>query len=158
MYWESVLSSAIEVGIGIAGFSGIVAAINRRGQEEWTYLEHVRLYSLLGSSFASIFFAFLPFILLSAGMPLVLTWRISSAILGVLIMVVGVIRFSQFKRASPKMSQQESATFVCVGGFAALQIVNVAVIGADWPFLVGVLGSLAVAAAQFIRLLVKSAN
>jgi hypothetical protein len=53
------------------------------------------------------------------------------------------------------MSRQESITFVCVGALAVLQFVNVVAIEADWPFLVGVLGSLGVAAAQFIRLLVK---
>lgn len=155
MYWESVLSSVIEVGIGVAGFSGIVAAISRRSREEWSSVERIRLNSLLGSSFSAIFFSFLPFILLSAGMSIVLTWRTSSAVLGLLLIMVVVVRFRQFKKASSQMSRQETATFVWVGGLAALQIVNVVVIEADWPFLVGVLGSLGVATAQFVRLLAK---
>jgi hypothetical protein len=154
MYWESVLSSAIEVGIGIAGFSGIVAVISRRSREG-SAVERIRLNSLLGSSFAAIFFAFLPFILLSTGIPIVLTWRISSAFLCLILTVVLAIRFRQFRTASPQMSRQESITFVCVGALAVLQFVNVVAIEADWPFLVGILGSLGVAAAQFIRLLVK---
>ena len=82
-------------------------------------------------------------------------WRIGSALFLLSLAVVAVIRFRQFKRASPQMSRQDSATFVFVGGLLALQIVNVAVIGADWPYLVGVLGGLAIAAAQFVRLLVE---
>ena len=155
MYWESVLSSAIEAGIGIVGFSGIIVAISSRSQGEWPPVERVRLNSLLGSSFAAVFFAFLPFILLSAGIPMVHIWRIGSALFLLSLAVVAVIRFRQFKRASPRMSRQDSATFVFVGGLLALQIVNVAVIGADWPYLVGVLGGLAIAAAQFVRLLVE---
>ena len=158
MYWESVLSSAIEVGIGIVGFSGIIVAVSSRGQGEWSSIERVRLFSLLGSSFSAVFFAFLPYILLSAGMPIVLTWRVGSAIFLLSLAVVAVIRFRQFKKASPQMSRQESTTFLLIGGLLALQIVNVVVIGADWPYLVAVLGALAIAAAQFVRLLLNLRN
>ena len=158
MYWESVLSSAIEAGVGIVGFSGIIVAVSSRGQGEWSSVERVRLFSLLGSSFSAVFFAFLPYILLSAGMPIVLTWRVGSAIFFLSLAVVAVIRFRQFKKASPQMSRQESTTFLFIGGLLALQIVNVVVIGADWPYLVAVLGALAIAAAQFVRLLLKLRN
>lgn len=159
MYWESVLSSAIEVGIGIAGFSGIVAAISLRSEEEWSAVERIRLSSLLGSSFASVLLAFLPFVLLSTGMPIILTWQISSAALGLVLAVVLLIRLGQFKKAGPQMPGAERATFICVGvGLVALQIVNVTVIETDWPFLIGVLGQLGIAAAQFIRLLVQLAS
>lgn len=158
MYWESVLSTAIEVGVGIAGFSGIIAAIGHRSQGEWTSVERVRLYSLLGSSFATVFFGFLPFILLSANVPEHLTWRTGSAIFGLCIGVVAVIRYRQFKSASPRLSRQESATFVFVGALAALQVANAVNIAADWPYLVGVIGALVVAAAQFVRLLVTLRN
>jgi hypothetical protein len=40
VHWQSALESAIEVAIGLAGFSGIVAADGRhlplRGGAEWT--------------------------------------------------------------------------------------------------------------------------
>ena len=155
MYWESVLSSAIEAGIGIVGFSGIIVAISSRGQGEWSSVDRVRLYSVLGSSFGPIFLAFLPFILLSAGMPIVLTWRVGSAIFFLSLAVVAVIRFRQFRRASSQLSRHDSAIFVFVVGLLALQIANVAVIGADWPYLVGVVGGLGIAAAQFVRLLLQ---
>ena len=155
MYWESVLSSAIEAGIGIVGFSGIIVAISSRGQGQWSSVDRVRLYSVLGSSFGPIFFAFLPFILLSAGMPIVLTWRVGSALFFLSLTIVAVMRFRQFKRASPQLSRQDSAIFVFVGVLLALQIANVVVIGADWPYLVAVIGGLSIAAAQFVRLLLN---
>ena len=159
MYWESVLSSAIEVGIGIAGFSGIVAAISRRSAEEWSAVERIRLNSLLGSSLSAVFLAFLPFILLSAGVPIVLTWQISSAVLGLVLAIVFLIRFGQFKTVGPQIPRLDAAMFLCMAvGNISLQIANIMVIGADWPFLIGVLGYLGIAATQFIRLLVKLAN
>ncbi len=155
MYWESVLSSAIEAGIGIVGFSGIIVAISSRGQGQWSSVDRVRLYSVLGSSFGPIFLAFLPFILLSAGMPIVLTWRVGSAIFFLSLAVIAVIRFRQFKTASPQLSRHELAIFVFVGVLLTLQIVNVAVVGAAWPYLIGVVGGLSIAAAQFVRLLLQ---
>ena len=155
MYWESVLSSAIEAGIGIVGFSGIIVAISSRGQGEWSSVDRVRLYSVLGSSFGPIFFAFLPFILLSAGMPIVLTWRICSAFFGLSLAVIVMIRFRQFKRASPEFSRHDLAILVYASGLVILAIANFAIIGADWPYLVCVVGGLAIAAYQFVRLLLK---
>lgn len=159
MYWESVLSSAIEVGIGIAGFSGIIAAISRRSEAGWSAVERIRLNSLLGSSLSAVFFAFLPFILQAAGLPFILTWQVSSAALGLMLAVVLLIRFGQFKTVGQQIPHLDAAIFLCMAvGNVSLQLANVMVIGADWPFLIGVLGYLGIAAVQFVRLLVKLAN
>ena len=47
MSWESALGSAIEVAIGLAGFSGIIAAVGRRGAGSWTAADEILLRILL---------------------------------------------------------------------------------------------------------------
>ena len=75
--WESALGSAIEVAIAIAGFSGIVAAVGRRAAGSWTDSDQLNLRILLTASGATIFFAFLPFLLIGPLDPPV-AWRFAN--------------------------------------------------------------------------------
>ena len=68
MYWESALSSAAEIGIGIAGFSGIFAAISRRNFNGWSAAHSVLLDVLLAASVGAIFASLLPFLLFEIGL------------------------------------------------------------------------------------------
>ena len=58
MYWNEALGAAIEVAIAIAGFSGIVAAVGRRGAGDWTSIDQLRLRVLLTASGSAGAFAF----------------------------------------------------------------------------------------------------
>jgi hypothetical protein len=46
MPWESALGSVIEVAIGLAGFSGIVAAVGRRGAGQWSAFDQVATFDV----------------------------------------------------------------------------------------------------------------
>lgn len=94
MIWESALGSAIEVAIAIAGFSGIVAAVGRRGAGEWTESDQLRLRILLTASGASLGFAFLPFLLTDA-LPAALVWRIASGLMAGYLAAISALRFRQ---------------------------------------------------------------
>lgn len=153
MYWEAALSSAIEVGIAIVGFSGIVIVLGRRDQGDWSTLERVRLKSLLGSSIAAVFASFLPFVLLSAGLSLKFTWHAASALLGIGFALVGAVRYRQFRGTGSAISVQESATFVLVAVVVLLLVANAAALGAAWPYVVAVLANLGIGLGQFVRLL-----
>ena len=80
MYWDSVLTSVIQVAIAIAGFSGIVAVLGQRSEGVWDEMDRIRLQGLLVGSFATMIIAFLPYILFSAELAESLVWRIASSI------------------------------------------------------------------------------
>ena len=63
---DSVLSSSIEVAIGIAGFGGIIAAIRQRDVNAWSARDRITLQALFGVSVVAIVFSMLPGILREA--------------------------------------------------------------------------------------------
>lgn len=63
MHGDSALGSLIEVPIGLAGSSGIVAAVGRRGVGGWTRSDQARLRGLVSPSRMALPLAFLPFVL-----------------------------------------------------------------------------------------------
>jgi hypothetical protein len=65
--FEQVFTSAIEVGIGVAGFSGIVGVLGRRAEGQWSPSDRVRVALLLQTSFAAIGLSFLALALDGAG-------------------------------------------------------------------------------------------
>lgn len=153
MYWETVLSSAIETGVAIAGFSGIVVVLGRRELGEWSPIERVRLRSLLGASFAAVSFSFFPFVLFSAGLSPQATWRLGSAVVGLLFGSMAVIRFRQFRAAAPAIATQDWLTFLVVTVVVSLLFINAIRAAAPWPYLLAVLANLGLAISQFVRLL-----
>ena len=70
-----VILTAAEIAIGLAGFSGIVAAFSRMRPED-----RVRFLMLVGGSFFVIVVAFVPFLLELGGLAEPSVWRGSSGI------------------------------------------------------------------------------
>jgi hypothetical protein len=161
MYWSDALGAAIEVAIGIAGFSGIVAAVGRRGAGDWTSTDQLRLRVLLTASGFAGAFAFVPFILLDTGLDAHLFWR-----LGTGAQIAFLIAIPLYRR---RQTTQLGATYL--GGvmpysypvFLALYVptlgilvFNTAVLGAPWPYVVGIFLILYTAFHTFVRLLLDS--
>ena len=82
-----------EVSIGLAGFTGITAALYARGT--WHPHDRWRAVSLLVMSFGALAFALIPYGLLSIGVPDPAVWRISSAAFVVYTVIGGLaaVRF-----------------------------------------------------------------
>ena len=74
-----VLLTAAEIAIGLAGFSGVVAAFTRLRTED-----RVRFLMLVGGSFFVVVLAFVPFLLDLAGLPERSVWRWASALWAIL--------------------------------------------------------------------------
>jgi hypothetical protein len=51
---EDILTTTAEIGIALAGFSGIVAVLGRRAEGAWSGADRVRLAMLLETSFAAV--------------------------------------------------------------------------------------------------------
>ncbi len=157
MNWSEALSAAITVGISIVGFSGIIAAIGRRSAGNWTASDQLLLRILLTSSSAAIVFAFLPFIFLDTGLDPVLFWKIGSGAIFVWFLGIIVLRKNQAGKTGANIqiyTPWVSALLFFPTLFVLL--LNVAVLGAPWPYVIGVTVSLVTAFRTFAHLLLDS--
>jgi len=154
---DSVLSSLVEVAVGLAGFAGIITAIRQRNVATWSPTDRVLLQALFGASAAAIALAIAPGILQEANFPPSRIWRTGSAMLLVWFAVIPVIRERQMRMhgLSALSSTTGLFTFLWVVAVALLQIFNL-VRPAPWPYLVGVAGLLATGFIFFFQLMFKA--
>jgi hypothetical protein len=148
---DMVLTSAIEVGISIAGFTGIVIALSRRDGGESSRALLISI--LLLASIASVFFSFLPMLLSLAGLDDSTVWSTSSATFLTYIVAVFAYRLRQLGAVRPR-----SSAAVVVGGMVflsgvLLQIPNVIWLKAAWPYLVLIVAYVLYAFSVFVTLL-----
>ncbi len=154
VYWESALSSAIEVSIAIAGFSGIIAVFGRRNVEGWGIEEKLRMQILLTASAAAGLFSFLPFVLFEGGLEAEASWRIGSGTQCIWLLGISIYRSRQASIAG-------ASSVVGIGNFMFPifitnllgQLVNTAIVAEAWLYLVGVLFQVTVGFTAFTTLL-----
>lgn len=150
----SELTSLAEIGVGMAGFAGVAAAV-LLGQS-YKRDDQLRFISLFVGSVAVIFLSWIPVVLREAGVDETTLWRVSSIIFVVASAAVfpigNTIRREQhsFEKAPPKWAFFPLWTFW--GLAPLLQILN----GIGWPFdpgpvpyMVGLLSWLMAAAELF---------
>jgi hypothetical protein len=154
------LSTIAEVGLGLAGFTGILVVLGQ-GPESFSRPAILRLLLLLVSSLGAMFLALLPFTLQESGVGSAACWRLSSALLAAFTSLALACLGYQFQRHRGEFGGAFSRTVfvvVATGSVAvvALQLVNVFGRGAfprSGPYLVGLLWLLFVASIQFVRIL-----
>jgi hypothetical protein len=154
------LSTIAEVGLGLAGFTGILVALGR-SQTAFSKPEVLRLLLLLVSSLGATFLALLPFALHESGVGGPTCWRLSSALLAAFTSTSLAYLGYQIQRHRDEFGALFSGTvFVVVttGSLAivALQLVNAIGPGAlprSGPFVFGLLWLLFIASLQFARIL-----
>lgn len=135
---EVVLSSAIQVAIGIAGFTGIIAALS--GGVRVGTRERICVSILLLASIATVTMSFLPMIFLNAGMSERFTWTASSIIFVVYFVGIVSYRFYEFRHAGAVMPHPVKLGIAFLSLCAALQIVNAVLVRDSWPYLILVVG------------------
>jgi len=156
VHWESALASAIEVAIAISGFSGIVAAVGHRSTGSWTPDDQLRLRVLLTASGIAGAFAFAPFILLDTQAEVGPIWRVGS---GVMAAWLVAIPFYRRRQAAQRGATLDAPLPILVGLYVptiGVLLFNTAVLGAPWPYVLGVVMQLFVAFTTFVRLLLDS--
>ena len=147
------LRTFAELGIALAGFSGIVAVLGRRSQGQWSELERARLFALLSTSLGATFFSVLPELFREASRP---DGWLRAAHACMVAYQGGAIAF-YFSRAKPGQHAMFADRLVAVtltGLGGLLLLAQAAVVGG---LLAGVAGPLYVAALLYL-LLVGSAN
>ena len=151
---DTVLTTVIEVAIGIAGFSGIVAALSQRSSaisiEGFLYLR-----VLLTASFLCIFFSFLPLLLASAEVEDRAIWVIPSSIWSATFTIVLIYRAIELRRTGTNFARQPIVHLAAICALIAvfLCLVNVVFFESAWPYLTSMVLILFAAAFSFIALL-----
>jgi hypothetical protein len=154
MNWESALAGGIEVSIAIAGFAGVVAAVNRREDGTWTATDQLLLEMLLTGSAISCAFSFLPFVLLDV-LDENVAWRTGSALQVLWIFGISIFRSRQARRMGADYVGSASVGFMAPVMLVALVVLtaNIAIWGAAWPYVIGVLALITTGFNAFVRLL-----
>ncbi len=81
MEGNAVIGSLPEIGIGLVGFTGVVAVLGRRARGEWTRWEMVRFFLLLHMSVLVIFLSLVPAWLGQLDLSAAAIWQMSTGLL-----------------------------------------------------------------------------
>ena len=149
-----ILQTISQVAAALAGFSGVVAAIGHRGSRAWTSEEILQLRTLVEPSLVALFGSFLPGTLLLAFDSEPLVWRLSSGILGLLGVAAGAAFVMRSRFATATSGQRVFLVLVGLAIVALLLAAAGILRQHELIFVVGLVLALAVAAYNFLLLLV----
>ena len=152
------LVATIEASLALAGFSGIVVVLGRRGEGRWQPQEDLRLVNLLGSSMTAFFVSLLGVLLLTTDLPAPTSWRVCSAAWFVTVAFHSVwillrsrqLEEEDLRRTNPAFFWFASVLTVV---FLLLQLLNAGWLWEFWPVLGGIITNLVLGARQFVVLL-----
>jgi MFS family permease len=154
---EGILTALAEVGIAIAGFSGIVVALQHRSVD-WSEKDKLRFSALLLISLASVFWSLIPILLHLVNPAKAFVWAWSSGLWLAYMLIVAVYLILRGLRASTadpepfaKFGVAYLITQVTLQVF--LQTMNLVWLREPWPHVLTVLLGLLLASVLFIRLL-----
>jgi hypothetical protein len=136
-----------EIGIAIAGFAGVIAALRSPGRKIGT-VSAFRIGVLLSHSCSVVLLALLPFAFHLAGLTSTMIWTLTSGmaggvVFGLLVAIPLVLRRMGIATlgASPAGDRWVGTFgYPYMGAIGVLQLANAASIGQVWPFYVGLLG------------------
>ena len=137
---DSILSGAIEVGIGIVGFTGVIVALaSSRGHRE---SRRIAFQTLLFTAIATVMFSFLPYLVLQFDLSSRLLWMICSGVYILYLPIILLIRIKQISKVAVEdhtdnlMSRRVLSGFgMGMLGIGVLQVLNLFVFQTYWPYL-----------------------
>jgi len=95
---EKLFIALAEIGVVIAGFSGVVAVFGARSEGKWTPDDRLRLALLLVCSMTVVFFSLLPFVLAALHVPTAMVWRAGSGVLCAWLILANILSFRRLAR------------------------------------------------------------
>src|SRR5262245_39180355 len=118
-----LLTTLAQLGVALAGFSGIVVVLGARATGQWSSRERQLLNILLGSSGSVILWMILPLLLLAAEVAERRLWLISSAGWCIVHTAVLMVRARAATRDRESAAQERGLMiFAFSGGIAALSL------------------------------------
>ncbi len=154
MQSHEILQAIGEVAAAFAGFSGVVAAIGHRGSRAWSLEEILQLRTLVEPSLVALFGSFLPGILHLAFDSEPLVWRLSNAALGLMGVAAGAAFIARSRFASATIGQRVLLVLAGLAVGALLLAAGGILRQYELIFVIGLILALAVAAYNFLLLLV----
>lgn len=155
-----LLIGIAEIATALAGFTGVVVAFGSRSEGTWHPGDRLRLGFMLEASLTAGGFALLALLLIATLEDRGLTWQLLSGT-WFLFMSFSLWRSRQLIRSNlddhgdvDRVANRLTAT--CFLILMAVQVANVVVLEAMWPFLGAVILNLAGAAMQFARLILSA--
>jgi hypothetical protein len=155
---DDTLRTLAELGVALAGFSGIVIALGSRARGEWSPLDRRWLSILLSASFGAVLWSLVPLLLLASDLPESWVWLLSSAgwlIHAIAALAVRTRQLTTSRRSDAAAPDRGFLAFAMAGVGAAIvaQSANVLSLHASWPHLAAVMWWLILSFAAFVRLL-----
>lgn len=156
------LGTAAQIAVALAGFAGVVVVFRSESIHEWPPLDKFRLRMLLSNSILPLGLCMIALLLLTIDPALTDVWRWCSAVTFVVFLTFAITTNTSARRLRLKQLQGASAnlifySFTILGwGATLLQLVNVALLGAFWPFFAGIVLQLVAAMLQFARMILLS--
>ena len=153
---QSTLSIAAEVGIGVAGFSTIAAAVLSRPADEDLTLSWIQLRVLLTTSLGITLFAYAPMVVGVAIQEEALVWRICSSFYA--LWVLTVMALVSTRTVRPLMSTAGIVRWSVVISFmlgitsVTLNSTNALFLATAWPYLSALACGILIAFVQFGQL------
>ena len=155
---EDLLTTLAQLGVAIAGFSGIVVVLAK--PETRASANRSLLSVLLVASAGVVIWALAPLVMLSAQVSEHTTWLVSSAGWSIQQALALAQRAYQVRNSPESVPGFALVVPLAIGGLLALalQLANVVWLAAPWPHLVALVWWVVVSFAIFLRLMHGSAS
>ena len=154
------LGIAAQIGVALAGFAGVVVVFRREAVHEWSAIDKLRLRLLLGNSMLPLGLSMLGLLLLTIKPMSPEIWRWCSAITLIVFLVFVATSGTSVRRLDRREMKRERGSRFMLSFFGALgvsvmllQVYNVALLSAFWPFFAAIVYQLVTATAQFARMI-----
>ena len=158
---NEALGTAAQVAVALAGFAGVVVVFRSGSVHEWSNADRFRLRLLLSNSLVPLGLCLVGLLLLSAKISPDTIWRWCSGVAASVLFRMAFVYVRDFRRL-PRAELQAagaSAALFYVGGVIGtlvtlLQLYNIAMLNAFWPFFVAIVTLIFAAMVQFVRLVI----
>ena len=154
------LSVAAQIAVALAGFAGVVVAFRSGPLHEWSILDKLRLWLLLGNSLVPLFNCLFGMLLLTIKPTPLSIWHWCSGFSVLLAIPFGFLsrrRQSQLGQTEIKQLGSYRYLFYTTGivamGIVLAQVYNALIAGVFWLFYLSIAFQLAVGALQFARMI-----
>jgi hypothetical protein len=154
------LSTAAQIAVALAGFAGVVVVFRRESVHDWSPIDKFRLRLLLINSILPLALCVIGLLLLTIRPTPTGIWSWSSGLALVILFPFAMKTAKSFRRLDPQQLRRERAAglpfylFTILGtGAILLQLCNVAILNAFWPFFTGIVVHLLAAMVQFARII-----
>jgi hypothetical protein len=154
------LGTAAQIAVALAGFAGVVVVFRRESVHDWTPVDKFRLRLLLINSILPLALCVIGLLLLTITPALTGTWRWCSGVALVILFPFAITTAKSFRRLGTQQLRRQRAAgppfylFATLGtGATLLQLYNIAILNAFWPFFTGIVVYLLAAMVQFARII-----